>query len=62
MSFTVVHLPAYKAIGQVILTDETLLLVTPAADKYFESQMQQKVAMASDTKFLEIISEGTGVF
>ena len=62
MSFTVVHLPAYKATGQVIVTDETLLSVTPAADKSFESQMQQKVAMASDTKFLEIISEGTGVF
>jgi hypothetical protein len=61
MSFSVVHLPAYKAIGQVVLTDETVLSVVPAADKLFESQMQQKVAMASDAKFLDVISEGTGV-
>ena len=61
MSFSAVHLPAYKAIGQVVLTDETVLSVTPAADKRFESQLQQMVALASDTKFLEIITEGTGV-
>ena len=44
-----------------MLTDETVLSVVPAAEKLFESQMQQKVAMASDTKFLDVISEGTGV-
>ena len=61
MSFSTVTMPAYKAIGQVVLTDETVLSVTPAADKRFESQLQQMVALASDTKFLEIITEGTGV-
>jgi HK97 family phage major capsid protein len=61
MSFSTVQMPAYKAIGQVVLTDETVLSVSPAAEKLFESQMQQKVAMASDAKFLEIVTEGTGV-
>lgn len=61
MSFSIVQLPVYKAVGQVVMTDETVLSVSPAADRLFESEMQKMVALATDVKFLEIVTEDTGV-
>lgn len=61
MSFSIVQLPAYKAIAESVVTDETILAVTPAADRQFESALQKKVAKASDKKFLEIITQDTGI-
>ena len=61
MSFGYVLLPAYKAIGQVVVTNETVLAVSPAANKLFESEMQKAVAKVSDVKFLEIVTESTGI-
>jgi hypothetical protein len=61
MTFSIVQMPVYKAIGQVVLTDEVILATSPGAERLFESEMQKKVALATDVKFLEIITEGTGV-
>jgi hypothetical protein len=60
MSFSQAQQPALKAIAQVILSDEVILLTTPAATRLFESEMQKAVAGATDAKFMQILVAGAG--
>jgi hypothetical protein len=60
MSFTSVQNPALKAIGEVVLSDELLRMTVPAADALFALEMQKAVALATDTKFLQIVAAGGG--
>jgi len=60
MSFSQAQQPALKAIAEVVLSDEVILMTTPAANKLFESEMQKAVALATDAKFLQILVAGTG--
>jgi hypothetical protein len=61
LSFSNAYLPAHKAIGEFVFSHELVLSTTAASNKRFESELQKAVAKASDTKFLEIVTEGTGV-
>jgi hypothetical protein len=52
--------PVLKAIGQIVLSAELLRFTVPAADRLFELEMQKAVALATDTKFLQIVAAGAG--
>jgi hypothetical protein len=60
MSFSQAQQPALKAVAEVVLSDEVLLLTTPSANRLFELEMQKSVAKATDAKFMSILSAGAG--
>src|SRR5205823_5756719 len=60
MAFTRVQLPALKAISEIVLTDELLMLTTPAADQLFQTEMAKSVGLATDTKFTQLLAAGAG--
>jgi hypothetical protein len=61
MSFDEVKLPARKAIGAAVMSDELVNFAIPGTDQAFQSELQKAVAKATDAEFVKIISEGTGV-
>jgi hypothetical protein len=60
-AFREVRLPVIKAFTAVVLTDDVIRFATPGTDQRFQTELQQAIAKATDSAFLEIISEGTGV-
>ena len=60
MSFSQKQMPVLKAIGQVVLADELILLTND--NSAFVSELQKAISVATDVQFLEIVAEGTGVF
>jgi hypothetical protein len=60
MTFNQASNPALKAVGEVCLSDELILMTTPAANALFESEMQRAVAKATDAAFVQIIVAGAG--
>lgn len=61
MSIGYQELPLWKAVGTLVVTDELVRSTSTSATDLFASELRKAVAVASDAKFLEIISEGTGV-
>jgi hypothetical protein len=60
MSFSQAQQPALKAIAEVVLSDEVVLMTTPAANRLFELEMVKSVALATDVKFNQILVAGAG--
>jgi hypothetical protein len=60
MAFTQAQQPALKAIAEVVLSDEVVLMTTPSANRLFEIEMQKSVALATDQKFNQILVAGAG--
>jgi hypothetical protein len=60
MSFSQAQQPALKAVAEVVLSDEVILMTTPAANRLFEIEMQKAVALATDVKFNSILVAGAG--
>jgi hypothetical protein len=60
MSFTQAQNAAVKVVGEVVVSDELLRMTVPAADQLFQLEMQKAVALATDTKFLQIVATGAG--
>jgi hypothetical protein len=61
LSFSYENLTAHKAIAEVAFTDELALSMSPASTSKIQTDLAKEVAKATDEKFLEIISESTGV-
>jgi hypothetical protein len=61
MSFTQEYLQAYKAVALVVLSDELATSMAPGATDLFAGELRKSVALATDTKFLQIITESTGI-
>jgi hypothetical protein len=60
MAFTSAQQPALKAIAEVVLSDEVVLMTTPSANRLFELEMVKSVALATDLKFNQILVAGAG--
>jgi hypothetical protein len=61
MSFAQEYLTAYKAVAMLVISDELAKSTAPGANDLFAGELRKAVALATDTKFLEIISASTGV-
>jgi HK97 family phage major capsid protein len=61
MSFAQSYLSPYKAVALLVISDELAMSAAPGAQDLFAGELRKAVALATDTKFLEIISESTGV-
>jgi hypothetical protein len=61
MSFHSENLAAHKAIAQVCVSDELALSMSPASTSRIQTELGKEVAKATDEKFLEIVSQSTGV-
>jgi hypothetical protein len=61
LSFSYENLTAHKAIAEVVVTDELALSMSPASTSKIQTDLAKEVAKATDEKFLEIVSQSTGV-
>jgi hypothetical protein len=61
MAFSSETMRAFKAIAQVIVSDELALSMLPGSTSRIQADLGKAVAKACDEKFLEIVSQGTGV-
>lgn len=61
MSFTQEFLTAYKAVAMLVISDELAKSAAPGANELFATELRKAVALATDTRFLEVISETTGI-
>jgi hypothetical protein len=61
MSFSQQQLAAHKAVALLVLSEELAQSAAPGAMDLFANELRKAVALATDTKFLEIVSDGTGV-
>ena len=61
MSFAQAQLAAHKAVALLVVSEELARSAAPGATDLFAGELGKAVALATDTKFLQIISDGTGV-
>jgi hypothetical protein len=61
MSFAQEYLQAYKAVALLVISDELAKSTAPGANDLFANELRKAVALASDTPFLEVIGQSTGV-
>jgi hypothetical protein len=61
MSFSYENLTAYKAVAELVISDELAFSMSPASTSRIQTELGKAVAKASDEKFLEIVSQSTGV-
>jgi hypothetical protein len=55
------YLTAFKSIALIVISDELAKSAVPGATDLFAGELRKAVALATDTKFLEIISASTGI-
>jgi HK97 family phage major capsid protein len=61
MSFAQEYLTAYKAVALLVISDELAMSTAPGANDLFANQLRAAVALATDTQFLSILGDSTGV-
>jgi hypothetical protein len=61
MSFAQDYLTAYKAVAILVVSDELAESTAPGANDLFANQLRAAVALATDTQFLSILGDSTGV-
>jgi hypothetical protein len=61
MSFASEYLAAHKAIAQVVVSDELALSMLPGSTSQIQADLGKGVARVCDEKFLEIVSQSTGI-
>jgi len=61
MSFALQQLEAYKAVALLVISDELAKSAAPGANDLFANELRKAVAVANDTRFLQVISESTGI-
>jgi HK97 family phage major capsid protein len=61
MSFAQEYLQAYKASALLVVSDELAKSMAPGANDLFANELRKAVALATDTRFLEVISQSTGI-
>jgi hypothetical protein len=61
MSFAQEYLTAYKAVATLVISDELAKSAAPGANDLFANELRKAVALATDTRFLEVISASTGI-
>jgi hypothetical protein len=61
MSFAQEYLTAYKAIALLVISDELAMSAAPGANDLFATELRKAVALATDTQFLSILGDSTGV-
>jgi hypothetical protein len=61
MAFSSETMRTFKAIAQVIVSDELALSMLPGSTSRIQADLGKAVAKACDEKFLQIVSQSTGV-